>query len=98
MGSRIAKFVLEIPTWCQLQVGCFRSEFGRIQANCRSRAAEKGGLHLTEQLATEIEFNFFQIKPIVDQIYKFNEMPQAYERVENGHLRGKIVVEIVADQ
>lgn len=39
-----------------------------------------------------------KIKPNVEQVYKFSEMQQAYERVNKGHLRGKIVVEIIEDK
>jgi len=35
-----------------------------------------------------------KIRPIVQQIYKFNETPKAYTRLQNGHLRGKIVIDV----
>jgi len=39
-----------------------------------------------------------KIKPIVAEVYKFSEVPQAYDRVNKGHLRGKIVVDMTIDQ
>ncbi|CAG2179704.1 unnamed protein product, partial [Oppiella nova] len=35
-----------------------------------------------------------QIKPIVERVYAFNEIPDAYGRVARGHCRGKAVVEL----
>ncbi|KAL1456088.1 hypothetical protein WDU94_000842 [Cyamophila willieti] len=34
-----------------------------------------------------------QIKPIIDSTYSFCELPKAFEKVQQGHLRGKIIVE-----
>lgn len=35
----------------------------------------------------------FQIIPVVEKVFPFEEMPQAYEKVLNGHARGKTVVD-----
>lgn len=35
----------------------------------------------------------FQIIPVVEKVFTFEEMPKAYEKVLNGHARGKIVVD-----
>lgn len=35
-----------------------------------------------------------QIVPVVQQVYPFQDLPQAYERVEQGHLRGKLVIDM----
>jgi NADPH:quinone reductase-like Zn-dependent oxidoreductase len=34
-----------------------------------------------------------QIRPVVEKTFKFADLPLAYERIEAGHLRGKVVVE-----
>lgn len=33
-----------------------------------------------------------QLKPIIDSKFHFNDLPKAYERVTNGHLRGKVAI------
>lgn len=35
-----------------------------------------------------------QIRPVVEEIFRFSEVPKAFEKVEKGHARGKTVVEI----
>lgn len=40
---------------------------------------------------------FFQIKPIVEKEYNFNEVPQAYDKVLNGHGRGKVVIDFTKE-
>lgn len=35
-----------------------------------------------------------QVVPVVKQIYPFQDLPAAYERVTQGHLRGKIVIDM----
>lgn len=35
-----------------------------------------------------------QIKPIVDSIYEFDSMKEAFEKVAKGHLRGKVIVKV----
>lgn len=35
-----------------------------------------------------------QIRPVVEEIFSFSEVPKAFEKVEKGHARGKTVVEI----
>jgi NADPH:quinone reductase len=35
-----------------------------------------------------------QIKPLVDQTLDLNEVGQAHERLESGHGRGKIVLQV----
>lgn len=35
-----------------------------------------------------------QLKPIIDSIYKFDLTKEAFEKVERGHLRGKVIVKI----
>ncbi|ODN02156.1 Reticulon-4-interacting protein 1, mitochondrial [Orchesella cincta] len=35
-----------------------------------------------------------RINPVIQSVYKFAELPDAYRKLEEGHLRGKIVVEV----
>lgn len=35
-----------------------------------------------------------QIKPCVEKVYTFQDLPLAYERISQGHLRGKIVIQV----
>jgi len=41
-------------------------------------------------------FLFFglQIVPVIQQVYSFQDLPQAYERLRQGHLRGKLVIDM----
>lgn len=34
-----------------------------------------------------------QIRPVIHKVFKFEEMSEAFETLEKGHLRGKIVVD-----
>ncbi|KAK4504905.1 hypothetical protein PRZ48_002868 [Zasmidium cellare] len=42
-------------------------------------------------------FESGQVKPIFDHIFKFEEAPQAFERLKTGRAKGKIVVEVDLD-
>lgn len=33
-----------------------------------------------------------QIKPVIDSTYNFNELPSAFQKVKQGHLRGKVIL------
>lgn len=35
-----------------------------------------------------------KIVPVVQQVYSFQDLPQAYERLRQGHLRGKLVIDM----
>ncbi|KAJ8673591.1 hypothetical protein QAD02_004853 [Eretmocerus hayati] len=35
-----------------------------------------------------------QIVPVVQEVFRFEELPQAYQRVSEGHLRGKVVIDM----
>lgn len=35
-----------------------------------------------------------KLKPIIDSVYDFNDMKDAYQKVIKGHLRGKVIVKI----
>ncbi|XP_071955911.1 reticulon-4-interacting protein 1 homolog, mitochondrial-like [Antedon mediterranea] len=35
-----------------------------------------------------------QIKPVIDRVYTFQEVPEAFEQLRKGHARGKIVIDM----
>ncbi|XP_012054771.1 PREDICTED: reticulon-4-interacting protein 1, mitochondrial [Atta cephalotes] len=35
-----------------------------------------------------------EIVPVIQQVYSFQDLPQAYERLRQGHLRGKLVIDM----
>lgn len=35
---------------------------------------------------------YLQIVPVIQEVFPFDALPKAYERVGEGHLRGKVVV------
>ena len=35
-----------------------------------------------------------QVKPVIDEIFAFEDAPRAYEKLRKGHARGKIVVRV----
>lgn len=37
---------------------------------------------------------FVQIRAVVEETFSFAQVPQAFEKLEKGHARGKTVVEI----
>ena len=39
-----------------------------------------------------------QIKPIVQEIFPFSKTDEAYAKLELGHARGKIVINVVDDE
>ncbi|XP_011166443.2 reticulon-4-interacting protein 1, mitochondrial [Solenopsis invicta] len=52
-------------------------------------------------MPSRIGINFLQklveneeIVPVVQQVYPFQDLPQAYERLKQGHLRGKLVIDM----
>lgn len=32
--------------------------------------------------------------PVVEKVFKYSDTPLAYKRVQEGHLRGKIVIDV----
>lgn len=39
-------------------------------------------------------FLYLQIRPVIEQVYPFKELSEAYANVEKGHNRGKTVVDM----
>ena len=40
----------------------------------------------------------FQIIPFVEKTFTFEDVPAAFEKVKNGHNRGKTVIEVIASR
>ena len=40
------------------------------------------------------QFSYFQLVPVIQEVFPFQELPKAYEKLSNGHARGKIVVDM----
>ncbi|KAG7509660.1 reticulon-4-interacting protein 1, mitochondrial [Solea senegalensis] len=38
-----------------------------------------------------------QIRPVVDETFSFSQVPQAFQKLENGHARGKTVVQVIKE-
>ncbi|GLV43588.1 uncharacterized protein CBL_20531 [Carabus blaptoides fortunei] len=71
------------------------------QSECSSTPLKKGKRIKTKSVEiTNRNKNNSQktpsLVPTIDQVYRFNEIPEAFERTKAGHLRGKIVVEMLA--
>jgi len=43
-------------------------------------------------------FSVLQIKPIVQEIFPFSKTDDAYAKLELGHARGKIVINVADDE
>lgn len=43
-------------------------------------------------------FSVLQIKPIVQDIFPFSKTDEAYAKLEFGHARGKIVINVADDE
>mgnify|MGYP003729693499 CR=1 FL=1 len=39
-----------------------------------------------------------KVKPTIDSIYDFDQIPEAIERVEAGGLRGKVIINIAGEE
>jgi len=36
-----------------------------------------------------------QIQPVIEQVFPFSEVPKAFQKLEEGHARGKTVIDVV---
>jgi len=36
----------------------------------------------------------FQLKPLIDSVFSYDQLQEAYAKMKEGHARGKIVIEI----
>jgi len=35
-----------------------------------------------------------KVKPVIDSVYKFDDVYSAYDKIMTGHARGKVVIEV----
>ncbi|KAF7385313.1 hypothetical protein V1477_000809 [Vespula maculifrons] len=62
-----------------------------------NKGSVKWGLFVPSETGMSMLHDFVecgQIVPVVKQIYPFQDLPAAYERVTQGHLRGKLVIDM----
>ncbi|KAI4483680.1 hypothetical protein M0804_007940 [Polistes exclamans] len=62
-----------------------------------NKGSIKWGFFVPSETGMNMLHNFVecgQIVPVVKQIYPFQDLPTAYERVTEGHLRGKLVIDM----
>lgn len=51
--------------------------------------------YLLSVLDTIVQFvYYFQLLPLVDSVYNSNNVVDAYQKVADGHLRGKVVINV----
>lgn len=81
--------------------GMVRNAFDFAEFNLRSIAGQKGVVkwgyfvpapHGIEYLKKLIERK--QLVPVIDSIYSFDKTDEAYKKVADGHLRGKVLLDI----
>lgn len=84
-----------------LIIGSIKSAFELLQNNIQTIYGYKGLLkwgffipaaHGIEYLRRQVETG--KIKPITDTVYSLNSTKEAYQRVADGHLRGKIIINV----
>lgn len=84
-----------------LILGSIKSALQLVQSNVQTIYGYKGLLkwgffipaqHGIEYLRRQVENG--KIKPITDTVYPFNSTKDAFQRVADGHLRGKIIINV----
>lgn len=48
----------------------------------------KNGIHYLKKLAEQNK-----LVPVIDSTFSYDELPEAYQKVQDGHLRGKVVID-----
>ncbi|XP_011865975.1 PREDICTED: reticulon-4-interacting protein 1, mitochondrial [Vollenhovia emeryi] len=62
-----------------------------------NRSCVKWGFFIPSQTGISVLQKFVEdekIVPVVQQVYPFQDLPLAYERLRQGHLRGKVVIDM----
>lgn len=62
-----------------------------------NKSCVKWGFFIPSRTGLNVLQNFVQdekIVPVVQQVYPFQDLPLAYERMKQGHLRGKLVIDM----
>jgi len=42
-----------------------------------------------------VHFRTGEVKPVIDSVYRFDDVYSAYDKLMTGHARGKVVIEVV---
>ncbi|KAL6255121.1 hypothetical protein P5V15_013451 [Pogonomyrmex californicus] len=65
--------------------------------SANNKSCVKWGFFIPSQTGIKVLQKFVEneeIVPVVQEVYPFQELPQAYERLKQGHLRGKLVIDM----
>lgn len=88
-----------------LLFGSVKSAFTFVTSNMRTICARRGllkwGFFVPAPQGIEFIRNHVEngkIRPITDSVYDFDAMKAAYQKVADGHLRGKVIVNIKSKQ
>lgn len=84
-----------------LVFGSLKSAFTFVTSNVQTICARRGLLKWGFFVPAPQGIEFFrkhvengQIRPIIDSVYDFDLMKEAFKKVAGGHLRGKVVVKV----
>lgn len=82
-------------------IGSVKSAWALIKNNAKTIYGYKGlmkwGFFIPAPRGIEYLRNLVEngkIKPIIDSVYDFNSTKEAFEKVAEGHLRGKVIVKV----
>lgn len=85
--------------------GSVKSAFTFVTSNVKTIYASRGLVkwgffvpspHGIEFIRKHLEDG--KIRPIIDSVYDFDLMKEAYQKVADGHLRGKVIVKVKSQQ
>ncbi|XP_012232212.1 reticulon-4-interacting protein 1, mitochondrial [Linepithema humile] len=83
-----------------LVVGMIKNVENLLKLNiprAENKSCVKWGFFVPSQVGINVLQNFVEnekIVPVVQQVYPFQDLPLAYERIKQGHLRGKLVIDM----
>lgn len=87
-----------------LVFGMIKSTFNLIESNILTIYRYKGLLKWGFFVPLPQGIQYFQkqvesgkIKPIIDTVYEFDETKKAFEKMAQGHMRGKLIVKVKND-
>lgn len=84
-----------------LVLGTIKSVWSLLKSNAHTIFSKRGllkwGVFMSASQGIEYLKNLVEsgkMKPIIDSTFEFNETKKAFEKVANGHLRGKVIVKV----
>lgn len=84
--------------------GSFKSAFTFLSGNARTLCARRGllkwGFFVPAPQGIEFIRNHVEngkIRPVLDSVYDFDLMKEAFQKVADGHLRGKVIVKVKSE-